>query len=330
MESIRVPYKKDDYGNDLFARVSWSKENNGPKPIGRHRIRTFSMQGTDLALALVYHGGGLMVGSSEMIPKPQTEYLASKNFVVVIPNYRLAPQVTAEDAFGDCEEAYEWATAKLPDILKSEHAIQVDASKVAAYGHSSGGTIALHMASSKPLRAATAFYPSLFGADPSSALGKPTSAPPFGMMPDFEPTADDWADISPEGKQVSEAPLAFPGTVPRPRNKWQMSTLKNGKWNDVVLPDGDLAAIDPMTRISKDWAPTMIVQGELDNLPGSGLDLAQRAEKELKAAGVKGVQLEVVAGESHMFDLPPMVGTSDLGPKWQAVVKGLDWLVSHV
>jgi acetyl esterase/lipase len=271
-----------------------------------------------------------MVGSSEMIPKPQIEYLASKNFTVVIPNYRLAPQVTAKDAFADSEEAYEWATTKLAGILKSDHAIELDASKVVAYGHSSGGTLALHMASSKTLKAATAFYPSLFGADPSSALGKPTSVPPFGIMPDFEPTAADWAEISPEGKQVSEAALALPGTVPRPRNKWQMSVLKNGQWNTVVLPDGDLAAVDPMTRLSEKWAPIMIVQGELDNVPGSSLELAQRAEKEMKAAGVKEVQLEVVPGETHMFDLPPMVGTSDLGHKWQAVMKGLDWLVNHV
>lgn len=271
-----------------------------------------------------------MVGSSEIVPKPQIEYLASKNFAVVVPNYRLAPQVTAKRAFADSEEAYEWATSKLPSILKSDHSIELDESKVVAYGHSSGGTLALHMASSKPMKAVTAFYPSLFSADPSSGLGKPCSVPPFGIMPDFEPSAEEWAEIKPEGKQVSEVPLALPGTVPRARNKWQMSVLKNGQWKGVVQPDGDLAATDPMTHLSEHWAPTMIVQGEVDNLPGSSLELAQRAEKEMKAAGVKEVQLEVVPGESHMFDLPPTVGTSDLGPKWQAVVKGLDWLVTHV
>lgn len=46
---------------------------------------------TDRAAALIYHGGGLIVGSSEIIPKPQVNYLASQGFVVVIPNYRLGP-----------------------------------------------------------------------------------------------------------------------------------------------------------------------------------------------------------------------------------------------
>jgi acetyl esterase/lipase len=279
---------------------------------------------------LIYHGGGLMVGSSEMFPKAQINHLAAQNFGVVIPNYRLAPQVTAKEAFADCEEAYEWATKTLPGIITSKHEVELDSSKVVAIGHSSGGSLALHMASCKPVKAVTAFYPSLFSADTSTSAHKPTSAPPFGIMPDFEPTAEDWAEIKPEGKQVSEAGLAAPGTVPAPRNKWQMHILKHGEWMGVVLPDSDYAAIDPMTRLNSNWPPVMIVQGEIDNVPGSNLESAQRAEKEMKAAGVKEVRLEVVPGESHMFDLPPTVGTSDKDHKWQAVLKGLDWLTSHV
>ena len=311
-----------------------------PVSVGRTTLKLQSLlvrlQSYELMLriltdsALVYHGGGLLVGSSETIPKPQIEYLAGKGFAVFIPNYRLAPQVTAKEAFADCEEAFDWAVNTLPRIMKSEHDVELDASKIVAYGHSSGGTLALHMASCKPVKAVTAFYPSLFNSDTSTSAHKPTSAPPFGAMPDFRPSDEDWASIKPEGKQVSEAPLAAPGTIPPPRNKWQMHILKHGQWIPNVLPDGDVAAIDPMTRLNAQWSPVMIVQGEVDNVPGSSLELAQRAEREMKDAGVQEVQLEVVPGEAHMFDLPPMVGTTDLGPKWQAVVKGLDWLMSHV
>lgn len=271
-----------------------------------------------------------MVGSSEIIPKPQIEYLASHGCLVVIPNYRLSPQVTAKEAFADCEEAFDWATQTLPKLMHSEHGIQVDGNKTATMGHSSGGTISLHLASCKPVKAATAFYPSLFSSDTSSSIRKPTTAPPFGLMPDFTPTEEDWSSISPPDKQLSEAAMAVPGSVPAPRNRWQMSILKNGQWTETVSPDGDVAAVDPMTRVSAQWAPVMLVQGQADNVPGSSLELARRAEKTLKEAGVKEVQLEVVDGESHMFDLPPTVGTSDLGPKWVAVTKGLDWLVNHL
>jgi hypothetical protein len=40
MENIRTPFKQDDYGNDIFARVSWQKYEtlpSEPKPIGKSR-----------------------------------------------------------------------------------------------------------------------------------------------------------------------------------------------------------------------------------------------------------------------------------------------------
>ncbi|KAK4546179.1 hypothetical protein LTR36_002316 [Oleoguttula mirabilis] len=314
MESIRIPYNSDSYGKPLYARVSWSKDSQpSPRPI-----------------VVVYHGGGLLVGSSEIIPKVQIDYLCDHGFVVVIPNYRLAPQVTASEAFADGEEAYDWSTTTLLKIMADDYDVELDPSRVVSYGHSSGGTLAMHIGSCRPLKAVTAFYPSLFSADNTTSAHKPTSAVPFGMMPDFNPTDEDWNTIKPADHQVSEAPMARPGTIPPPRNKWQMSILKNGQWLSTVQPDGRYELIDPMTRLSAQWPPVMIVQGEIDNVPGSSRELAQRAEKEIKAAGVKEVRLEVVHGESHMFDLPPTVGTTDLGPKWEAVVKGLEWLRSHV
>ncbi|KAK5693627.1 hypothetical protein LTR97_010196 [Elasticomyces elasticus] len=313
METTRIAYKADDYGNPMYACVSRSKKLQGPKPI-----------------ALVYHGGGLLVGSSEMIPKVQTEYLCSKGFIVIAPNYRLVPQVSGKDAFADCVHAYDWATTELMEVMQKEHRIKLDPSQVVAMGHSSGGTAALHVASCRSLRAVTAFYPSLFLADTTTSAHKPTSAPPFGFARDYTPTDEEYASIEPAGVQVSEFQLGGPGIVLQPRNKWQMHIIKHGEWLQKLQPDGDYASIDPLTRVSTEGPPVMIVQGELDDVPGSSLELAQRAEMKLKDAGVKEVVLEVVPGEKHMFDMPPSVGSSDIGPKWEAVERGLNWLVDHV
>ena len=54
--------------------------------------------------------------------------------------------------------------------------------------------------------------------------------------------------------------------------------------------------------------------------------MSKRAIEELKAVGAKKVEIERVVGESHVFDLPPDVGATDLGPKWQSVLKGLGFL----
>jgi len=249
---------------------------------------------------------------------------------VVIPNYRLAPQVDGKTAYMDCEEAYDWATGLLVDTIATQHGVKLDTSHVVAMGHSSGGSIALHIGATKAVKAVTAFYPSLYFTDPSTSAHQPCTAPPFGQMPDFEPSEDDWKLIKPEGKQLAEAGMAAPGTISPPRNKWQMSILKRGEWMKAICPDGDFAAIDPLATLSSGRPPVMFVQGDLDNVPGSSLELVQRAEKEMTNAGVKEVVIKVVSGGTHMFDLPPMVGTSDLGPKWQAVLEGLSFLKSHV
>ncbi len=34
MESIRIPYKNDAFGNPLFAKIAWSKSSQGSKPLG--------------------------------------------------------------------------------------------------------------------------------------------------------------------------------------------------------------------------------------------------------------------------------------------------------
>lgn len=249
--------------------------------------------------------------------------------MVVIPNYRLAPQVDGKTAFQDCEEAYDWATGLLVETMASQHGAKLDSSRVVAMGHSSGGTIALQIGATKAVKAVTAFYPSLYFADTTTSAHHPFNAPPFGQMPDFDPSEEDWKAIKPEGKQLSEAALPPPGTVPPPRSRWQARILKKGEWMKAICPEGDFAAIDPLTRLGSSWPPVMFVQGDLDNVPGSSLDLVKRAEKEMKAAGVEEVLVKVVPGETHMFDLPPTVGTSDLGPKWQAVVEGLEFLKSH-
>ncbi|KAK6424320.1 hypothetical protein LTR95_016402, partial [Oleoguttula sp. CCFEE 5521] len=103
----------------------------------------------------------------------------------------------------------------------------------------------------------------------------------------------------------------------------------NGQWAKIACPDVDYAALDPVARQENIFPPTIIVQGDADNVPGSSLALAERAAQDLKARGTD-VRLYVVPEATHMFDLPPMVGTSDLGPKWQAVVEGLSLLKSNV
>jgi acetyl esterase/lipase len=331
MESIRVPYKQDDFGNDIFARTSWAKnETQSSRPIGKPFFSTASAYcHANFRQALIYHGGGLLVGSSEIIPQPQIDWLASHGFVVVIPNYRLAPQVTGSTSLADGVEAHDWAASRLADTMKS-HGVQVNISEIVSMGHSSGGTIALHVGSCRPVKAVTAFYPSLYLADESSAAHRPYNGPPFGNIPDYVPTEEDWQDIAPATKQISESTLAAPNMPPPPRSRWQVDVCTKGKWMSSLCPDGDYASIDPLTRVTAGWPPIMFVCGEDDAIPGSTLDLMKRAEDDMRKVGVKEVVVEIVPRVGHMFDLLKPLGAEDLGSEWQSVVAGLQFLKDHV
>ena len=158
---------------------------------------------TDICVALIYHTRGLVAGSSEIVPKTQIYYLCSKGFVVVMPNYRFLPQVMGKEAFADSEEAFDWTLGALPDIMAREHNVMLDTNRAVVLGHSSGGAMALHLASiGKPVKAVTAFYPFIFVADPSTNTHKPTATPPFGDFPEYVPAGADWATIKPNNHQT--------------------------------------------------------------------------------------------------------------------------------
>jgi len=269
-----------------------------------------------------------------MIPRPQLAYLTSHNCIVVIPNYRLAPQVSATTSFADVDSAYDWSIAKLPSLV-STHGIKVDTTRIAAYGHSIGGTLALHLASRgiSSIKAAAALYPCLFMSDKSSTSFQPYAKPPFGVAPDFEPTEEDWTAISPPDVQVSETALLVPGSVPAARNRWQMTLIKNGRLTSAVQPGGDYAAIDPTTRfrqVGASWPPTLFVSPSEDDIPGCGDEYIRKAVDEMKEAGAKEVRIVKVADSVHMFDIVPMVGTSDLGEKWLAVKAAMDFVIERL
>lgn len=269
-----------------------------------------------------------------MIPKPQITYLTSHNCVVVIPNYRLAPQVSATTSFADVDSAYDWCVATLPSLL-SKFDVAVDTERIAAYGHSIGGTMALHLASHgvEWIKVAASMYPCLYMADKENTSFKPYAKPPFGTLPDFEPVEEDWATISPRDHQVSETGLLIPGAVPAVRSKWQATLIKKGNLTSTVQPNGDYAAMDPTTKFKKvgeSWPPTVFVSPADDDIPGCGEEYIYKAVDELKAVGAKEVRVVSVANATHMFDIAPTVGTSDLGAKWLAVKAALDFMIERL
>lgn len=85
-----------------------------------------------------------------MLPQEQIQYLADAGYVVVSADYRLCPQVSLyEGPIEDAKDAYRWWWCKshLPGLLKQDAGLDVDGSRIAVFGHSAGGCLALHLVS---------------------------------------------------------------------------------------------------------------------------------------------------------------------------------------
>lgn len=92
----------------------------------------------------MFHAGGFVLGSSNMIPKSQIARLIAKGFVVVVPEYRLCPQVCLYDGpIQDAKDVLKWCQEELPALLRKANNVEVDASRIVAMGHSAGGLLAL-------------------------------------------------------------------------------------------------------------------------------------------------------------------------------------------
>lgn len=253
----------------------------------------------------------------------------------MVPNYRLCPQVSAHAGpFADAVSASLWSRNTLPALLEDSHKVAVDGTRLAVMGYSTGGTLALWLATQpSPPRSIASFFPTLYLSDTSSTAHQPYSG--FPPTPDFEPTQQNLDALfnRPGGQQISSFDLPKPGTTPHPRQLWFFTQLRNGTWIRAIQPDEKYDLIDPCAHFAEkgsQWPPTIFVQGDEDYVSGSGIAHVERAVADLKAAGAANVKIESLEGVSHMFTAYPGADVGEAGRRAEAVQIALDFLREFV
>jgi acetyl esterase/lipase len=100
------------------------------------RIYRPSDSGSDHPAIVMIHGGGMIMGSAEGEDVTATALCESIGAVVVSVDYRLAPENPHPAPVEDCYAAWTWVTSHTDEL-------GIDSARIALYGESAGGGLAL-------------------------------------------------------------------------------------------------------------------------------------------------------------------------------------------
>ncbi|KAJ3039583.1 hypothetical protein HDV00_012040 [Rhizophlyctis rosea] len=312
MQTKIYAYKIDPDNQPIEAAVHWDAD--------------ATSLGNERPIALLFHGGGFIIGTHGFLPQSQVAYLVSLGFVVVSANYRLCPQVSVWDGpITDAKEAYRWCREVLPSLLEKDASVVVDGDRIVVGGYSCGGGMAGLLAEEPhPPKAILdvygmkhltlpfyrspnpgfAHYPTL----PADHIAKIYEGP---IPSSFPPMRDVPADLS---------------TVP-PRSAFSWLHYKNGTIMDQIIPDGNVDRVDSfstMKRLGKKYPSIVFVHGTGDlSVP---YEASKLAYEEVVKNGVEA-KLITVEGAIHFYDM--MFKVEDEAFQ-KFVLPSLEFLAEHV
>jgi acetyl esterase/lipase len=88
---------------------------------------------------LSFHGGGMCAGTAQLETEPGGRLALELGAVVVLPNYRLAPENPFPAGLDDCMATLQW-------MVKSADELGIDPNRIAVCGTSAGGGLAAAVA----------------------------------------------------------------------------------------------------------------------------------------------------------------------------------------
>ncbi|KAI1498588.1 Alpha/Beta hydrolase protein [Biscogniauxia marginata] len=275
------------------------------------------------------HGGAFMLGSSKMVNEDQINDCLGRNWIVVVPNHRLCPQVNLlEGPMQDCRDLLSWIyEGKLGDFISDSTGTlyPVDLDHVFAFGTSSGGTLALSLGFGVTRKVAGIF--DMYGPCNFSnrfwttTLQHLAAKIPPGLSEQFLNQVFDEDPVPIIGGVSLEGQQAGAPNFEDPRQAYALTQIANGKVFDAVFPSKAWDQVDPIKNITPSFPPTFIVHGIEDQMVP--LDLSKDLYTALSQHGVKCGLLEIPE-EGHTFAARMQVGSRT----WNLQKKGFDFLES--
>lgn len=255
------------------------------------------------------HAGAWIFGSSRLINADQLQDCLSQNWIVLSPEFRLCPQVDIlEGPIGDTRACLAWVQSGGLDRELRRHGFSADLDRIASYGMSSGGSLALCLGFGvpKPVRAVFAMCPTIMCGHPRWFMNVERMTKLPEMDEEFMEQVYHEKPIPVEGgvrlngkwcplKIIKEPWLT-------PRSAYMYAQMAGGKLLNVCYPKGvetgNFKAIDPYLNVIGNFPATCIAQGTADTFVP--LEAPQGFVDKLQNVGVRS-QLIKIPGAEHMF-----------------------------
>jgi acetyl esterase/lipase len=234
------------------------------------------------------HGGALINGSRNSVPKQIMDLCKSDGYALVSLDYRLAPEVKLPAIIEDVQDAFKW-------IHKMAGELHLDTKRIVVTGGSAGGYLTLMTGicvKPKP-RALVAYWG--YGDVDGDWYTKPSEH--YRKSAKLVEKEEAMKGVGAKVLSGTEG-----GDEARGRSRYYLYLRQNGLWTKEVTgfdPVKDRAKLDPFCpvgNVSADYPPTLLIHGTEDtDVP---YELSAAMDRELTRNKVSH-ELVTVRGAGH-------------------------------
>ncbi|MBI4327116.1 MAG: alpha/beta hydrolase [Chloroflexi bacterium] len=292
---LAVSQELDHPTNLGFESPMMRFETHTYKTIGSLEIKADVYRNDDKVarpVVVLMHGGALISGGREDAEWPVSGLfyrIVEAGYIAVSIDYRLAPETLLPEIIRDVEDAFRWVREKGPVLLNA------DAEKIAAWGLSAGGYLALvsgHRTEPRPKAIVSLFgYGDLIG----DWYSQPNNAPRYTRKILAEAEAR---------SLVAGAPVSNDRQRMASGNAFYFYCRRKGIWPNEVTGWNPQAQAPkfypymPLRNVSSTYPPTLLIHGTADtDVP---YEQSVLMSKELRRHGVPHRLITITNGE-HGF-----------------------------